>query len=58
MKKVVDYKIIERNNSTEFWVNKVVDEYLYEWHEPFSSLQEAKNWILMVDSPEGSYMVS
>jgi hypothetical protein len=55
-KEVVDYKIFERNNSTEFWVNKVVGEYLYEYDKPFPTLQEARNWILM-NSPEGSYMV-
>ena len=54
-KEVVDYKILERND-TEFWVNKVVDDVLYEWHKPFPSLQEAKQWILM-QSPEGSYMM-
>ena len=55
-KEIVDYRIIERNNSTEFWVNKVVDDDLYEYNKPFPTLQDAKYWILM-QSPEGSYML-
>ena len=57
---IVNYKIVERDS--EFWVyredKETGDPYGYEWHEPFASLKEANNWILMVDSPEGSYMMS
>ena len=53
---IVNYKIVERDS--EFWVYKVENGMLKQWHNSFSSLQEANNWILMVDSPEGSYMMS
>ena len=54
--KVVDYKIVE--SGSEFWVYKVENGMLLQLANPFSSLQEANNWILMFDSPEGSYMMS
>ena len=54
--KSVNYKIVEKGY--EFWVYRVENGKVLQWDEPFSSLQEARNWILMVDSPEGSYMVS
>jgi hypothetical protein len=53
--KVVNYKIAERGS--QFWVYKVVDGALLEWHEPFASLQDANHWILMSDSPQGSYII-